>query len=191
MLTFFCTQLTLTLLSTLNVNAQVLTRKEKKAIKKEIKSYKKDPVKWVNMKDRHEDEVENLKATIEMLKAKLEAETKEKQELAEKLAALEAQYRSLKKSIPSTQLPEGTVYQVQMGYYEYLDLISFNEKLKTIKAEEVDGAKRYVIGYFPNMMDALQFSNDIKKLGISDAFVSQYIDGERNIEFDILEEIEK
>ena len=88
MLKFFCTLLTLTLLSTLNVNAQVLTRKEKKAIKKEIKSYKKDPVKWVNMKDRHEDEVENLKATIEMLKAKLEAETKEKQELAEKLAAL-------------------------------------------------------------------------------------------------------
>ena len=86
MLKFFCTLLTLTLLSTLNVNAQVLTRKEKKAIKKEIKSYKKDPVKWVNMKDRHEDEVENLKATIEMLKAKLEAETKGKTRIGRKIS---------------------------------------------------------------------------------------------------------
>jgi hypothetical protein len=83
----------------------------------------------------------------------------------------------------------GTVYQVQMGYYQYLDLVSFNEKLKTIKAEEVDGAKRYVIGHFENVMDAIQFSNDIKKLGIKDAFVSQYEDGVRNMTFDALEEI--
>jgi len=39
-------------------------------------------------------------------------------------------------------------------------------------------------------MDAVQFSNDIKTLGISDAFVSQYIDGERNMEFDALKVLE-
>jgi len=38
-------------------------------------------------------------------------------------------------------------------------------------------------------MDAIQFSNDIKKLGIKDAFVSQYEDGVRNMTFDALEEI--
>ncbi len=40
-------------------------------------------------------------------------------------------------------------------------------------------------------MDAVQFSNDIKALGISDAFVSQYVDGKRNMTFDALEVISK
>ena len=123
------------------------------------------------------------------LKAKLAADNAEKRVLADKLVALEAQYAILKKSMPTTELPAGIVYQVQMGYYQYLDLVSFNDKLKTIKAEEIGGAKRYVIGHFENVMDALQFSNDIKALGINDAFVSQYRNGVRNMDYDALEAI--
>jgi TolA-binding protein len=172
--------------------AQSLTKKERKALKKEIKTYKKNPEKWVKMQSKHTAEVTELSGEVATLKAKLaemERLRAEKMDLADKLAALEAQYAKLKRSMPSTQVPMGTVYQVQMGYYQYLDLVSFNEKLKTIKAEEVDGAKRYVIGHFENVMDAIQFSNDIKKLGIKDAFVSQYEDGVRNMTFDALEEI--
>jgi hypothetical protein len=93
----------------------------------------------------------------------------------------------LEKTIPTTELPEGTVYQVQMGFYQYLDLVSFNDKLKTVRAEEIDGKKRYVIGHFDNLLDAVQFSNDIKRIGVSDAFVTEYIDGERNMNFDAYE----
>ena len=174
--------------------AQSLSRKEKRALKKEIKTYKKDPVKWVKMQNKHRTEVSELSDEVAELKAKLAEMEKlraEKKDLADKLAALEAQYAKLKSAMPSTKAPMGTVYQVQMGYYQYLDLVSFNEKLKTIKAEEVDGAKRYVIGHFDNLMDAIQFSNDIKKLGIADAFVSQYQDGVRNMSFDALDEISK
>ena len=34
------------------------------------------------------------------------------------------EYAKLKKSCVTSELPVGTVYQVQMGYYEYLDLMS-------------------------------------------------------------------
>ena len=176
--------------ASVNVTAQTLSKKEKKALKKEIKSYKKNPEKWVKMLKFHDNQLAELNAKIEDLKAKLAAEKAEKAELAAKLQDLEMQYLTLKKNMPSTTLPDGTVYQVQMGYYEYLDLMSFNTKLKTIKAEEIDGKKRYVIGHFDNLMDAVQFSNDIKTLGISDAFVSQYIDGERNMDFDALKVLE-
>jgi len=172
--------------------AQTLSKQERKALKKEIKTYKKNPQKWVSMQNRHKSDIKTLNDEIALLKAQLAEMEKlraEKNELASKLAALEAQYVNLKKSMPSTQLPAGTVYQVQMGYYQYLDLVSFNNRLKTIKAEEVDGAKRYVIGYFENVMDALQFTNDMKKLGIEDAFVSQYNDGVRNMEYDALKAI--
>jgi len=166
--------------------AQSLSKKEKKTIKKEIKTYKKDPEKWVSMQNRHTRDVQDLSDEIIDLKLKLAAANIEKRALADKLATLEADYTSLKKSIPSTKLPAGTVYQVQMGYYQYLDLMSFNEKLKTIKAEEIDGAKRYIIGHFDDVMTALQFSNDIKALGVKDAFVSQYVDGVRNMKYDAL-----
>ncbi len=169
--------------------AQSLSKKEKKTIKKEIKTYKKDPEKWVSMQNRHTRDVQDLSDEIIDLKLKLAAANIEKRALADKLATLEADYTSLKKSIPSTKLPAGTVYQVQMGYYQYLDLMSFNEKLKIIKAEEIDGAKRYVIGHFEDVMDALQFSNDIKVLGIKDAFVSQYVNGVRNMDYDALKAI--
>ena len=71
-----------------------------------------------------------------------------------------------------------------------MDLVSFNNKLKVVKAEELDGAKRYVIGYFESVMDAWQFASDIKALGIEDAFVTQYVNGERNMSFDALEALE-
>ncbi len=144
------------------------------------------------MQRNHKEEVTKLNTEVEELKAKLaemENLRAEKQELASKLSALEAQYSKLKSSIPSTKIPMGTVYQVQMGYYEYLDLVSFNEKLKTIKAENVDGKKRYVIGHFDNLMDAVQFRNDIKALGVDDAFVSKYIDGQREMKFDAMKAI--
>ena len=176
---------------TLNtLNAQTLSKKERKALKKEIKTYKKDPEKWVRMMNEHKSTVQDLEDQIASLKLQLKEAQQANLELQTKLDIINDKYAKLVKSMPSTKLPMGTVYQVQMGYYQYLDLVSFNNKLKVVKAEEVDGAKRYVIGYFDDLMDAVQFSNDIKTLGIDDAFVSQYIDGERNMEFDALELIE-
>ena len=172
--------------------AQTLSKKERKALKKEIKTYKKNPEKWVRMQKKHKKEVLNLNDAVIDLKAKLVEMDKlraEKEELASKLMVLQAKYASLESSMPSTKLPMGTVYQVQMGYYEYLNLASFNEKLKTIKAEDVDGKKRYVIGHFVNLMDAVQFRNDIKTLGIDDAFVSQYKNGTRIMDFDAMKAI--
>jgi len=176
-----------------SVEAQTLSKAERKALKKEIKTYKKNPEKWVSMQKKHKEEVVDLSDEVAELKAKLAAQgtdadrlKAENEELAAKLAALENQYGKLKSSIPTTELPMGTVYQVQMGYYEYLNLASFNQKLKTIKAEDVDGKKRYVIGHFDNVMDAIQFRNDIKTLGIDDAFVSQYINGSRIMDFDAM-----
>lgn len=171
--------------------AQTLSKSEKKILKKELKAYKKNPEDYAMMKEKTKTKIQELNDEIASLKAKLAASNKETQTLADKYASLEMQYTKLKKSCVTSELPAGTVYQVQMGYYEYLDLMSFNSKLKSVKAEEVDGGKRYIIGYFEDMMDAVQFSNDIKSIGIKDAFVTEYIDGTRNMKFDALKSISK
>ena len=170
-----------------SVLAQELTKTQKRALKKEIRTYKKNPEKWVKMQNQHQDKVNELSDEIARLNAQLKTAELTSEQLAEQLKLEQLRYVELEKTIPSTELPEGTVYQVQMGFYQYLDLVSFNDKLKTVRAEEIDGKKRYVIGHFDNLLDAVQFSNDIKRIGVSDAFVTEYIDGKRNMNFDAYE----
>ncbi|MDG1756709.1 MAG: hypothetical protein P8I43_04830 [Bacteroidia bacterium] len=170
-----------------SAQAQELTKTQKRALKKEIRTYKKNPEKWVKMQNQHQDKVNELSDEIARLNAQLKTAELTSEQLAEQLKLEQLRYVELEKTIPSTELPEGTVYQVQMGFYQYLDLVSFNDKLKTVRAEEIDGKKRYVIGHFDNLLDAVQFSNDIKRIGVSDAFVTEYIDGKRNMNFDAYE----
>ena len=171
------------------VQAQELTKIQKRALKKEIRTYKKNPEKWVKMLNKHDAKVKELNDEIAELNAQLKASELAAEKLAEQVKLEQLRYVELEKTIPTTKLPDGTVYQVQMGFYQYLDLVSFNDKLKTVRAEEIDGKKRYVIGHFENLLDAVQFSNDIKRIGVTDAFVTQYIDGERNMNFDAYEEL--
>ena len=172
-----------------SAQAQELTKTQKRALKKEIRTYKKNPEKWVKMQNQHQTKVKELSDEITRLTGQLETAELKANQLAEQLKLEQLRYVELEKTMPTTELPEGTVYQVQMGFYQYLDLVSFNDKLKTVRAEEIDGKKRYVIGHFENLLDAVQFSNDIKRIGISDAFVTEYIDGERNMNFDAYEEL--
>jgi cell division protein FtsN len=169
------------------VQAQELTKTQKRALKKEIRTYKKNPEKWVKMLNKHDAKVKELNDEIAKLNAQLKASELAAEKLAEQVKLEQLRYVELEKTIPTTKLPDGTVYQVQMGFYQYLDLVSFNDKLKTVRAEEIDGKKRYVIGHFENLLDAVQFSNDIKRIGVTDAFVTEYIDGERNMNFDAYE----
>ena len=173
------------------VQAQELTKTQKRALKKEIRTYKKNPEKWVKMLNKHDTKVKELNDEIAKLNAQLKASELAAEKLAQQVKLEQLRYVELEKTIPTTELPDGTVYQVQMGFYQYLDLVSFNDKLKTVRAEEIDGKKRYVIGHFDNLLDAVQFSNDIKRIGVTDAFVTEYIDGERNMNFDAYEGLGK
>jgi len=184
---FLIILITLGFLMSNSVQAQELTKTQRKALKKEIRTYKKNPEKWVKMQNKHQSKVNELTDEIARLNGQLKSAEMEREKLAEQLKLEKLRYVELEKTIPTTELPEGTVYQVQMGFYQYLDLVSFNDKLKTVRAEEIDGKKRYVIGHFDNLLDAVQFSNDIKRIGVSDAFVTEYIDGERNMNFDAFE----
>ena len=169
---------------TQTAQAQQLTKTQKRALKKEIRTYKKNPEKWVKMQNQHQSKVKELSDEIARLNAQLKTAELNVDQLSKQLKLEQLRYEELEKTIPTTELPEGTVYQVQMGFYQYLDLVSFNDKLKTVRAEEIDGKKRYVIGHFENLLDAVQFSNDIKRIGVSDAFVTEYIYGKRNMNFD-------
>lgn len=170
----------------LNADAQSLSKKEKKALKKELRQYKKHPETYKKMMDGKNETIASQEKTIEELNKTLAGLRKENAAIMDSLEALNLKYNNLiAKSINDPRkLPEGKVYQVQVGYYKNIDFESFNSTVRAVKAEQTADAERYVIGYFESLADAKAFAEDLRILGIKDAFVSQYINGIRNMDFD-------
>lgn len=165
-----------------------LSKAERKKVKKELRRYKKKPETYVKMIDSKNSKIEEQEAIIEELSAEMVALRARSKSAADSVNLLEQQLAKLMEKYEDAtsgpELPKGTVYQVQVGYYKKLDLKAFNKRLKYVKAEEQNGGKRYVIGYFTDLNSAKSFNSDLRKLGVGDAFVTQYIDGKRNMGFD-------
>lgn len=79
----------------------------------------------------------------------------------------------------SNKVVPGTSYKVQIGLYKNFNINRYFEGGKEISYEVVNGNNRYVIGSFDNEQTAEQFVEDIRKMGIKDAFVAKYENGKR------------
>ncbi|MBO6515495.1 MAG: hypothetical protein JJ975_03000 [Bacteroidia bacterium] len=163
--------------------AQNLSKAEKKKLKKELKQYKKDPSSYKKMKTKTKEEMDQRDVTIAELTKQLDQQNVELRALRDSFASLNRRFNNLMEA-GSMDIPRGTVYAVQIGYFELLKLDEFNKRIRTIRAENQGGGKRYVIGYFTDLNDAMEFGDEIKTIGIDDAFVSQYVNGVRNMKFD-------
>jgi hypothetical protein len=165
-----------------------LSRSERKKVKKELRRYKKKPETYVKMINAKDSKITEQEAVIEELSNELATCNSKAKANSDSLLLLEQQYAVLlekyKDATSGPELPSGTVYQVQVGYYKKLNLRAFNKRLKYVKAEKQNGGKRYVIGYFTDLNSAKSFNSDLRKLGVADAFVTQYLDGKRNMGFD-------
>lgn len=173
----------LSLFAVSTVNAQKLSKAEKKQLKKELKQYKKDPITYKKAKEKAKVEIDERDETIVELTKQLDQQNMRLRQMEDSLDAMGKKYRNLLAK-GSTEVPSGTVYAVQIGYFELLQLDEFNSRVRTIRAENQEGGKRYVIGYFTNLDQAIKFGDEIKTIGIDDAFVSQYVNGVRNMTFD-------
>lgn len=163
--------------------AQKLSKAEKKRLKKELKQYKKNPITYKKSKEKTKLEIDNRDQIIIELTEQLDQQNAKLKRMQDTLNVINKKYRNLL-AAGSTKVPDGTVYAVQIGYFELLQLEEFNSRIRTVRAEKQDGGKRYVIGYFKNLNQAIKFGDEIKTIGIDDAFVSQYINGKRNMAFD-------
>ncbi len=166
--------------------AQKLSKAEKKRLKKELKQYKKNPITYKKSKEKIKLEIDNRDQIIVELTEQLDQQNAKLKRMQDSLNVINKKYRNLL-AAGSTKVPDGTVYAVQIGYFELLQLEEFNSRIRTVRAEKQDGGKRYVIGYFKNLNQAIKFGDEIKTIGIDDAFVSQYINGKRNMAFDVLD----
>jgi len=74
---------------------------------------------------------------------------------------------------------QGLIYRVQIGMLENEALPAFPFEADMFLVEEVDNYNKYVLGSFRQYEASLEFRDLIRKLGVEDAWVVAYMDGER------------
>ncbi len=168
-----------------------ISKAEKKRIKKELKQYKKDPESYKKMVTNYKTEIKESNTTIKTQKNELIS-------AAEKQVALERQIAKLtqdledcmNRPIPVCPVPgeipaTGSVYKVQFGLYEKFDISGYFTTPKFIGVEKVkDKYNAYLVSYFDTEEQAQQFKIDLHKMGLKDAFVSLYTNGQRVYEWE-------
>jgi hypothetical protein len=76
-------------------------------------------------------------------------------------------------------MTRGLVYRVQVGAYERFDMTRYNAEGGNFSAETADNLNKYLMGRFRSYANAQAFRDDVRRLGIRDAFVVAYNDGTR------------
>lgn len=75
------------------------------------------------------------------------------------------------------ELPVG--FEVQIGAFEYYDIAASDAELVRMSRIENEGFNKYILGRFSYFADAEAFLADVRKLGVSDAFIAGLVDGKR------------
>jgi small-conductance mechanosensitive channel len=176
------------------VQAQELSKEEKKEWKKKAKEYKRNPAALKSLAesvDRYKSEANEYAAQINEMEAdkanrrsRLAQIERENTELQDKLAAALNELDQLRRSPPAQpqmdQPMRGLVFRVQLGAYEKLNLpATLDGEDDNMDLEMVDGLQKIIIGKYPDVESADALRDYMRKLGIPDAWVVAYQDGVR------------
>lgn len=111
---------------------------------------------------------------------KQHAATKEKTEkLQEQLAASKAMLKEAYALVDAERNSQGLVYRVQIGMLKDEVIPSFPFQADMFLVEEAAEHNKYVLGSFREYDASLEFRDLIRKLGMKDAWVVAYVDGNR------------
>ena len=192
---FFCVAL---MMASTHSFAQ-LSRKEKKEWKKKAKEFKKQPE---NLKQLTEDKqaADASVATLTQRVTQLENTVREKDtriaqledELAQmrgQLTAARAELAQLKENpANSMDFSKGVVFKVQIGAFKNKNLAKYFENNPNFGGEARDNEpQKLTIGIFRDYWEADVFKKYMREMGVKDAWIVPYKDGQRVEIKDVLE----
>jgi SMC interacting uncharacterized protein involved in chromosome segregation len=170
-------------------NAQTMNAEEKKQLKKQIKSYVKDP-------ERFKKEQEAMMAQMAEQRDKLKDVKEEKDKIQEDLNSKEEEIASLKGEISELQQkinvgsgsntnntnaqPCGSgQFKVQIGKFDKFSLNSYLDKGKCIMYENQGGTNVYTIEGFNDAREAFNMAQELRRMGLAGAFVTKFVNNQR------------
>jgi len=173
--------------------AQKLTKEEKAEEKEWAKKMKN--LKPLDYK-RLIEEKESLSQQAQEASSNLNQCTSSQAAKDEEIVKLRAQLDSLRSAAPvaavsskggkktssataSTAKP-GVIYKVQIGAFRNKDLTKYFNNNKNFSGDvDADGAKKYTLGEFVEYWEADNFKKYLREMGVKDAWIVAYKDGNR------------
>jgi hypothetical protein len=189
------------------VVAQEMSKKEKKAWKKQLKKLTPEQYK------RLQDENKSLQGQVSSLKSELAKVDDRIAEKDEQIINYQSQVSDLRQELSRAQAAiaekpknvtpantsgggnidenRGIVFKVQIGAFTKKDLSKYLDNAKNFSGEEEDGVRKYTIGVFRDYWEADTFKKYLREMGVKDAWIVSYKDGQRVPIKDVLEGVSK
>ena len=177
-----------------------LSKAEKKEWKKKAKEYARNPA---NLKDLTEQkqvadtEVTNLKGQVSTLNSQISDKNAKISELEDQinrmrseLTSTKAELAQLREAPPvnSMDFSKGVVFKVQIGAFKNKDLSKYFDNNPNFGGEATDkGEQRFTIGIFRDYWEADKFKKYMREMGVKDAWIVPFKDGQRVEIKDVLE----
>ncbi|MCB0851836.1 MAG: Ezrin/radixin/moesin family protein [Bacteroidetes bacterium] len=173
-----------------------ISKEEKKFWKNKAKMYVKNPLSLKGEFENYQEQIKDLKTrnkdlmqkgsggggqsseVVDSLRWALVQAEAELEALKSKNLKLESAYAGQKK-VNDMAIQPGLVYRVQIGAYVFYEMDNPPVNAGDFVAERADGFNKYVIGSYRTYEEAGEFKDEIRKMGIKDAWVVPYNDGVR------------
>ena len=138
---------------------------------KDLKERNKKLVEQLNSGGADKNMTDSLRWAIIQLEGEL-------QSTKNQYAKLEAAYKTERK-VSEMGIRTGLIYGVQIGAYVFYEMENPPADAQDIIVERADGFNKYVIGSFRTYDEAGNFKEELRKMGVDDAWIVPYIDGVR------------
>lgn len=181
-----------------NTTAQ-MSKKEEKIWKKRVKQLEPEQYK------RLLDENRTLEGQVNSMKTELNNLNNQLAEKDEQILSYQSQVGDLRGELSKAQSQattntqksdgidetKGIIFKVQIGAYSQTDLRRYMNNTRNFSREEENGVRKYTIGVFKDYWDADTFKKYLRQMGVKDAWIVSYRDGQRVPIREVLEGVSK
>ena len=190
----------LVLLGGFDASAQ-MSKKEKKQWKKRVKAL--SPEQYKALLDENsslKDEIRTLQQAQNSEDSKIAEKDQQISDYQSQLASLRSELENAKRQAAEAQrrpaaAPQagpiddqnGVVFKVQIGAFKNKDLSKYLNRGGEFQGESADGLKKYTLGTFRDYWEADTFKKYLREMGVKDAWIVSYKDGQRVPIKDVLE----
>src|ERR1044071_8734147 len=177
-----------------------LTKAEKKEWKKKAKEFKKNPAGLKQLTDDKQvadnnvvdlsGQVKTLQSTVSVKNAKIAELEDQISRMRSELNSAKAELAQLKSApvINPMDFSKGVVFKVQIGAFKNKDLAKYFDNNPNFGGEVKEGEPQKVtIGVFRDYWEADTFKKYMRDMGVKDAWIVPYKDGQRVDIKDVLE----
>ncbi|MCA6379778.1 MAG: Ezrin/radixin/moesin family protein [Cytophagales bacterium] len=177
-----------------------LSKKEKKEWKKKAKEFAKNPANLktlVETKQIVETDNSALKGQVSTLNGQVSDKNAKIAELEDQISKMRSELTSTKAELAQLKenppinpmdFSKGVVFKVQIGAFKNKDLAKYFDNNPNFGGEATDkGEQKYTIGVFRDYWEADKFKKYLRGMGVKDAWIVPFKDGQRVDIKDVLE----